>query len=366
MARKVRVKKVARLQEKYLREEGATTQEIRKWRPYLTAQIGAESNFQEGVGSSAGARDIAQFIPATARSYGVTLGDNRIRDDIRGQVRYMLPLLRRHGVEGALRGYNAGEGAIAASHGFGETNAYVDRILGTADRYELPRLGKGFGSGVKMPTRVGSLDPGVRPSLSAGSTTLDARGAMLDALLDGRKNMSLLDRFRERVDSGQYTTVVPPMANPGQMPKYLDPVKGAGHGQPGSPTGTVGSSSTPRFQRIEAEAERIDKAHVPYLWGGGHQGKQARGSRVTPLDCSGAVSRVLGINPLVSGQFMKWGKPGRGKNITIWANEEHVLMEIGGHFWGTSDANPGGGAGWIPREHISKAYLARFTPRHPG
>jgi soluble lytic murein transglycosylase-like protein len=34
------------------------------------AQIGQESGFQQGLTSSAGAKDIAQFIPSTAKQYG--------------------------------------------------------------------------------------------------------------------------------------------------------------------------------------------------------------------------------------------------------------------------------------------------------
>jgi hypothetical protein len=115
---------------------------------------------------------------------------------------------------------------------------------------------------------------------------------------------------------------------------------------------------------VKAEADQIDKAHVGYQWGGGHGAKQARGSKVTPVDCSGAVSRVLGINPRVSGEFEKWGKPGRGK-VTVYANKEHVLMEINGHFFGTSASNPGGGPGWIPRKKIPPGSLKNFTARHP-
>lgn len=112
------------------------------------------------------------------------------------------------------------------------------------------------------------------------------------------------------------------------------------------------------------EADQIDRAQVPYLLGGGHAGP-ARGTRISPLDCSGAVSRVLGIDPRVSGAFTKWGESGHGRAVTIYANGEHVLMEINGHFFGTSGANPQGGPGWIPRTHISKDYLSRFTARHP-
>lgn len=118
--------------------------------------------------------------------------------------------------------------------------------------------------------------------------------------------------------------------------------------------------------QLKQQMETIDDARVPYLWGGGHQGRQVSpGAKVTPLDCSGAVSRALGIDPRVASQFKQWGNGGRGKRVTVWANDGHVLMEVDGHFWGTSRTNPGGGAGWIPRSAISDSYLKNFTPRHP-
>lgn len=143
---------------------------------------------------------------------------------------------------------------------------------------------------------------------------------------------------------------------------------GGGKGLIGQATSAGGGISSEgyggRLGSIINQANKIDAARVPYLWGGGHQAKQTNG-KVSPLDCSGAVSRVLGVNPMVSGQFAKWGKPGRGKNVTIYANEDHVLMEINGHFWGTSASNPGGGAGWIPSNQISPDYLKKFHARHP-
>jgi Transglycosylase SLT domain len=366
MLRHVNPRKVARLQARALRRAGASEDEVRRYRPILTAQVGQESNFTEGIGSPAGAQDIAQFMPATARSYGVRLHDNNIHDDIRGQIRYMLPLLRRYGVEDALRGYNAGTGAIARSHGFAETNNYVATITAAAKRYQLPNLAGagGRGQAVRIPGRVGAIDPGIAPTGTPPSTATDARQAMLDSLLDPRKGMSLLDRFQERVKSGQYTTVTPATINGGQMPKYTDPMKGLGHGQPGAPTGAVGQGGG--IGRIVAQANKIDAAQVPYLWGGGHQRRIGRGEKVTPMDCSGAVSRLLGLNPMVASQFMKWGRKGRDPRgrFTVWAASDHVLVEIAGHFWGTSGSNPGGGAGWIPSSAISKAYLSRFTPRH--
>jgi hypothetical protein len=114
--------------------------------------------------------------------------------------------------------------------------------------------------------------------------------------------------------------------------------------------------------------QTINDAKVPYLWGGGHQAHQVGPhAKVTPLDCSGAVSRALGIDPRVAAQFKTWGEAGPGKRVTVLAAKDgsHVLLEVDGHLWGTSRENPGGGAGWIPRSAISAAYLSRFTPRHP-
>lgn len=112
-------------------------------------------------------------------------------------------------------------------------------------------------------------------------------------------------------------------------------------------------------------ANAIDAQRLPYKWGGGHGG-QTPIDQAVPLDCSGAVSKVLGIDPRVSGDFGKWGSPGDGgsKGVTVYSNGHHVLMKINGHFFGTSATNPKGGAGWIPQDAISPQYLQGFTVRH--
>lgn len=119
-----------------------------------------------------------------------------------------------------------------------------------------------------------------------------------------------------------------------------------------------------RSSSYAGRASRIDARHLSYQWGGGHAGKVTPGA-AQPLDCSGAVSAVLGINPRVSGDLARWGAPGPGKRVTIYANGKHTFMEIDGHFFGTSASNPGGGAGWIPRSQISPEYLRGFVARHP-
>ena len=111
------------------------TSSARRWSVsagLLAAQIQAESGFDPRAVSPAGARGIAQFMPATARSYGL--------DDpfdpgaaIDAQAHLMRDLLRRFAsVPLALAAYNAGPGAVAGCGcvpPFAETRAYVARIL---------------------------------------------------------------------------------------------------------------------------------------------------------------------------------------------------------------------------------------------
>ena len=133
MPRAVSKAKVLRLQRKYAKRFGVDS----KYLPYLAAQIEQESGFRTNLGSRAGAQDVAQFMPGTAPGFGVTLGDNKIEDDIRGQVKMMSGLIRRQGnINDALRGYNAGEGAIGRSHGFAETNQYVQIVNSLAKKYQ--------------------------------------------------------------------------------------------------------------------------------------------------------------------------------------------------------------------------------------
>jgi hypothetical protein len=116
------------------------------------------------------------------------------------------------------------------------------------------------------------------------------------------------------------------------------------------------------------KAVKWDKSKVPYLWGGGH-GSIAKPGQ--PVDCSGFVSAVLGLDtPHVSGNLASWGKPGKGRWISVYANDGHVLMSIRDpktrkvRWFGTSSSNPGGGAGEISPPDAG--YLSRFAVRHPG
>ena len=104
----------------------------------------------------------------------------------------------------------------------------------------------------------------------------------------------------------------------------------------------------------------------PYLWGGGHRSFKAKG-----YDCSGAISylmRAAGLlkRPMASGPFMRWGRPGLGQWITVYANRGHMYAVIAGLRYDTSavgeSLNQGSGPRWRATARSSSGYAARYRP----
>jgi hypothetical protein len=99
----------------------------------LAAQIHQESGFNPAARSPAGAQGIAQFMPGTARSYGLRNPFDP-KQSIDAQAHMMRDLLRQFGdVRLALAAYNAGSGAVATCMcvpPIPETIAYVASIIG--------------------------------------------------------------------------------------------------------------------------------------------------------------------------------------------------------------------------------------------
>jgi soluble lytic murein transglycosylase-like protein len=102
----------------------------------LAAQLQAESGFDPGAVSPAGARGIAQFMPATAAAYGLRDPFDPERA-IDAQAHLMSDLLGQFGqVPLALAAYNAGPAPVEACNcvpPYPETQAYVARILALMD-----------------------------------------------------------------------------------------------------------------------------------------------------------------------------------------------------------------------------------------
>jgi soluble lytic murein transglycosylase-like protein len=99
----------------------------------LAAQLYVESGFNPFARSRAGAQGIAQFMPGTAREYGLR-NPFDAPAAIDAQANHMRDLLRRFGtVPLALAAYNAGPVPVAACGcvpPFQETRAYVAKVLG--------------------------------------------------------------------------------------------------------------------------------------------------------------------------------------------------------------------------------------------
>lgn len=120
------------------------------------------------------------------------------------------------------------------------------------------------------------------------------------------------------------------------------------------------ASAPPAVQAVITAANKIHTK--PYEWGGGHHKWVDRG-----YDCSGAVSFALRggkllTSPLDSTSFERWGSPGGGSWITVYANSGHAYAVIAGLRFDTA----GGADG--PRWYKSTAAAATgpFTVRHPA
>jgi cell wall-associated NlpC family hydrolase len=111
--------------------------------------------------------------------------------------------------------------------------------------------------------------------------------------------------------------------------------------------------------RVIAAANRI--ATTPYKYGGGHASFSDSG-----YDCSGSVSYALhggGLlsSPLDSTALMSWGRAGRGRRITVYANSGHAYMVIDGRRFDTT-GRASTGTRWQPDGRSSAGYVAR----HPA
>jgi hypothetical protein len=153
--------------------------------------------------------------------------------------------------------------------------------------------------------------------------------------------------------------------SPGSTTTATTPTAPSGTAQLQSDGTAIPPANAPKQVRKAIAA--ANKIHTrPYIWGGGHRSFRSRG-----YDCSGAVSYVLhaaGIlrSPMASGPLMRWGSPGLGSWITVYANAGHAWMTVAGLRFDTSSAgeslNQGSGPRWRANMRSGSGYTARFYP----
>jgi hypothetical protein len=129
--------------------------------------------------------------------------------------------------------------------------------------------------------------------------------------------------------------------------------------QPAAAAGPAVGGLPLRVRRVIAAADRI--ARKPYRYGGGHGRWHDSG-----YDCSGSISYALwGAGLLTASRsssgFMRWGSPGRGRWITVYAAPGHAFMVIAGRRFDTTGREETG-TRWQPRMRSTADYVAR----HPA
>ena len=103
----------------------------------------------------------------------------------------------------------------------------------------------------------------------------------------------------------------------------------------------------------------------PYRYGGGHGGGPEGIFTDSAYDCSGSVSYALASagfveGPMDSTGLARFGKPGPGKWVTIYANAGHAWMTVAGLRFDTSGRRERGS-----RWQSATRGTGGFTVRHP-
>jgi cell wall-associated NlpC family hydrolase len=111
---------------------------------------------------------------------------------------------------------------------------------------------------------------------------------------------------------------------------------------------------------IEVVQAANEIARTPYRWGGGHSAWRDKG-----YDCSGSVSFALAAagllgGPLTSTGFMRYGAPGKGRWITIYANNGHAFMTVAGLRFDTGGLRSG--TRWQSAMRDTSGFVARHPP----
>jgi hypothetical protein len=167
--------------------------------------------------------------------------------------------------------------------------------------------------------------------------------------LTGRLSAAHINRLRRVVESGAKLRQSSPATSTQVGKATLNP----------DGTAVPPADAPPEVVKVIEAGNKIAK--TPYRYGGGHGRWEDTG-----YDCSGSVSYALKGADLVkssmaSGGYTSWGRPGKGKWITTYANSGHVYMTVAGLRFDTS-ARKQTGNRWTTESRTARGY----TARHPA
>ncbi len=251
---------------------------------------------------------------------------------------------------------------------------------------------------------------GIRSANRAALEAAGTGGCVVWATVyrDGRSSTAMNEEIRARgradtrvhiVDWARYAAEHPeriggdgthptPLGYRARAKMYADAIRECAPAAPGDPASgladerladTTGPVAQLRSGKVAAPAgapEAIKRMvaagngiqGLTYTYGGGHD------AAFTPspgFDCSSSTSWVLhraGLlkSPMVSGEFGRWGRPGRGKWVTIYSNAGHVFIVIAGQRLDTSPVAPSVNQEKGPRWRGSGSRsVAGFVATHP-
>ena len=131
----------------------------------------------------------------------------------------------------------------------------------------------------------------------------------------------------------------------------------------GNGLATTPPSAPAKVAAIIRAANQV--ATRPYRYGGGHGGGPEGVFTDSAYDCSGSVSYALASagfveGPMDSTGLARFGKPGPGKWVTIYANAGHAWMTVAGLRFDTSGRRERGS-----RWQSATRGTGGFTVRHP-
>ncbi|HZV75180.1 MAG TPA: hypothetical protein VFF79_15820 [Conexibacter sp.] len=117
-------------------------------------------------------------------------------------------------------------------------------------------------------------------------------------------------------------------------------------------------AAPPAVQAVIQAGNQI--ARLPYRYGGGHATWID-----TAYDCSASISYAFAAAglvsaPMVSGDLARWGDPGPGRWITVFANGGHTFMFVAGLRFDTGGLRATGS-----RWQATSRGTAGFAERHP-